>query len=254
MGFLKFLLARDSLGHDISINYQGSDKYNTYLGSIISISIYMLVLVQLATKMVALINMTDPQISSLTRPIYNTEVDEFGNLTFVDHRFNFGIYLRPRNQDFENSTITIPASLGRVVFRPLKIGPFAGEYEWQDAISCADLFQDVNIDVDEFSLAAKDAGYCVDPDQAQVAGTANYGSQWYTEMAFLSCQKDSSIEDKRICMDNEGIVEWIDARKPTISTVFSFSFLDLESTDKPVKTTVTTEFYGQIDYSLSHEV
>ena len=45
-------------------------------------------------------------------------------------------------------------------------------------------------------------------------------------------------------MDNEGIVEWIDARKPSISTVFSFSFLDLESTDKPVKTTVTTEFYG----------
>ena len=150
MGFLKFLLARDSLGHNISINYQGSDKYNTIVGSIISMSIHMLVLVQLATKMVALINMTDPQITSFSRPIYNTEVDEFGNLTFVDHRFNFGIYLRPRNSNFENSTITIPASLGRVVFKTLKIGPFAGEYEWQDAISCADLFQDVNIDIDEF--------------------------------------------------------------------------------------------------------
>ena len=39
MGFTSFLLERDMLGHDLSINYKGKSAYNTKLGAFLSIGI-----------------------------------------------------------------------------------------------------------------------------------------------------------------------------------------------------------------------
>ena len=63
MGFGTFLLRRDILGHKISMNYRGNTSYNTYFGSLISIVIYILVLVQLFEKLFELVDMTDPNIT-----------------------------------------------------------------------------------------------------------------------------------------------------------------------------------------------
>ena len=41
----RILLNRDMLGHDLSVNYRGNAKYNTFVGSIISLGIYTLVMV-----------------------------------------------------------------------------------------------------------------------------------------------------------------------------------------------------------------
>ena len=60
MGLLSWLLAKDHLGTDISITYKGSDKFNTYLGTFVSLCIYALVLVQLFETLVGLFGMTDP--------------------------------------------------------------------------------------------------------------------------------------------------------------------------------------------------
>ena len=57
MGFGTFLLSRDLLGHAFSLNYRGETTYNTYVGSVISICIYVLVMVQLVDKVIDLVDM-----------------------------------------------------------------------------------------------------------------------------------------------------------------------------------------------------
>ena len=63
MGFGTFILSRDLLGHEFSVNYRGKTTYNTYVGSIISICIYVLVMVQLVDKVTDLVDMRDPSVS-----------------------------------------------------------------------------------------------------------------------------------------------------------------------------------------------
>ena len=80
MGFSSFILRRDLLGHPVSINYKGESSYNTYFGSFLSIVIYALVLVQLVQRIIDLINMSDPNITIIERPVYEEESVNFGQL------------------------------------------------------------------------------------------------------------------------------------------------------------------------------
>ena len=79
MGFLsQLILSRDSLGHAHSLKYQGSDKYNTYVGAVISIAISILVLVFLTQKVTSLISMSEPTIEFHERLLYEDDVSTFG--------------------------------------------------------------------------------------------------------------------------------------------------------------------------------
>ena len=108
-------MARDHLGTDISITYKGNGKFNTYLGSFVSLCIYCLVLMQLIEKLNGLFAMTDPTITILSRPIYEDENEEFGIINLNDYRFNFGVYFTTKNAELKGSLL-IPPSIGRVVF------------------------------------------------------------------------------------------------------------------------------------------
>ena len=79
MKFLSsFLMSRDVLGHPLSVNYKGSDTFQTKLGAFISISVQALVLTQLILKLLDLIEMNDPSILAYERPIYQDELDDLG--------------------------------------------------------------------------------------------------------------------------------------------------------------------------------
>ena len=84
MGFLKFILARDVLGHPITINYKGEDTYKTKIGAFLSIGVQVMVLIFLAMKVIALIEMSDPNILIQDRPIYKEEVNDFGDISLDD--------------------------------------------------------------------------------------------------------------------------------------------------------------------------
>ena len=56
------LLARDQLGHDLSINYKGDAKFNTKLGGFLSIAMQTLVLVYLIMRSSDLITMAEPAV------------------------------------------------------------------------------------------------------------------------------------------------------------------------------------------------
>ena len=89
--FARFLLARDQLGHKMSINYKGEGSFNTKLGGFLSLAIQTLVITYLVMSTTDLITMSDPTIQSYSRPLYKDEVDEFGKINMHDYRFNFGI-------------------------------------------------------------------------------------------------------------------------------------------------------------------
>ena len=153
MGFSSWLLARDHLGTDISITYKGSDKFNTYVGSIVSLCIYGLVLVQLVEKLIGLFGMTDPSITILSRPIYEAENEEFGVVNLNDYRFNFGVYFKTRNADVEGAALQIPSSIGRVVLTFKNTSPEGSEEDdvYYDAVPCNDIFTYVNIAINELA-------------------------------------------------------------------------------------------------------
>ena len=91
--FKEFFLGRDILGHSISINYRGNTSYNTYLGALLTIGVQMLVLVQLVQKSIDLYSMEDPNVTIMSRPIYEEESNQLYN--FKDHRFDVGVAFLP---------------------------------------------------------------------------------------------------------------------------------------------------------------
>ena len=43
-------------------------------------------------RIIALVEMSDPSITTQTRPIYEYEAEEFGQLELEKYRFNFGVF------------------------------------------------------------------------------------------------------------------------------------------------------------------
>ena len=112
MSFLKFFLSRDMLGHPITINYMGEDTYKTKMGASLSIVVQVMVLIFLTMKIIALIEMSDPQTSIQERPIYESELDEYGAINLNEQRFNLGVYFQ---DPIDSQYIQIPPEVGRIV-------------------------------------------------------------------------------------------------------------------------------------------
>ena len=60
--FTRFILARDMLGHSMSINYKGEGSFNTKLGGFISLAIQTMVVTYLIMRTTELITMSDPTV------------------------------------------------------------------------------------------------------------------------------------------------------------------------------------------------
>ena len=110
MGFMSLFLSRDMLGHPLTINYKGDTNFNTKLGAFLSIGIQVMVLYILIDLTIDMIQMNDPSILSYKRPLYEEEVDEFGEINLEEYRFNFGVYFTSGP-----NPIDVPAEIGRVV-------------------------------------------------------------------------------------------------------------------------------------------
>ena len=78
--------------------------------------------------------MSDPTITNQTRPIYEHEAEEFGQLELEDYRFNFGVFFRDR---FGNS-VDIPEGVGRIIQDRRSRGDRDIEPNISTAIRCND--------------------------------------------------------------------------------------------------------------------
>ena len=52
----QFFVERDIYGHQIGVNYRGSDKYNTCLGALCTVTTYVFAMVNLYTLALAFTN------------------------------------------------------------------------------------------------------------------------------------------------------------------------------------------------------
>ena len=111
MGFLKFILAQDAMGHRIGINYKGKDAHTTYVGAIATMLIFVFVLVQLIESVKDLVDMENPNILSFMRPIYDSEQEEMGAINLAEHDFFVGVLFKGKDSD----ALEIPEELGRMV-------------------------------------------------------------------------------------------------------------------------------------------
>ena len=83
------------------------------MGSLLSISIIVLVIIYLTQKTISLVDMSDPSIQSYKRPLYVSEVSDIGNINLAqDYHFNFGVFIRSTKT---KSDLIIPENLGRIV-------------------------------------------------------------------------------------------------------------------------------------------
>lgn len=60
--FVDLIMSRDSFGHPLSVNYKGSDNYQTGLGAFFSIVTQFLTLSILVIKSIELVYMSDPSL------------------------------------------------------------------------------------------------------------------------------------------------------------------------------------------------
>ena len=56
-----------------------------------------MVLIFLTMKMIALIEMSDPQTSIQERPIYESELNDYDAINLNENRFNLGVYFQDPN-------------------------------------------------------------------------------------------------------------------------------------------------------------
>ena len=68
--------------------------------------IQILVLAQLIQKTLDLVQMNEPSIQSYTRPLYEAEVNEQGDVNLYEERFNFGVYFTAKGDTL--TSIEIP--------------------------------------------------------------------------------------------------------------------------------------------------
>ena len=66
------------MGYALTLNYKGVETHQTYLGALFTLIINVIVIFVCADKAVALVNMTDPTVTSLMRPMLRSEVEEMG--------------------------------------------------------------------------------------------------------------------------------------------------------------------------------
>ena len=59
----RFVLAKERLGHPFSLNHKGSETHNTWLGTVLTLAINVLVLIILAEKTIDLFLMRDPAVT-----------------------------------------------------------------------------------------------------------------------------------------------------------------------------------------------
>ena len=93
-----------------------------------------------------MILMKDPTILSYSRPLYEDEVNELGEINLDEYRLNFGVFISNLEDKF--TPIEIPAGIGRIVSKVASFeSPGDASIESIAYASCDDYFNYVNMNL-----------------------------------------------------------------------------------------------------------
>mmetsp|Transcript_37317 Transcript_37317/g.49075 ORF Transcript_37317/g.49075 Transcript_37317/m.49075 type:complete len:99 (+) Transcript_37317:186-482(+) len=98
--------------------------------------------------------MNDPSIQSYERPLYQSDVTDYGTFILEDYYFYFGVFLKGRDED---EYLNMPESIGRFV-------EVLEDRSHKPLVSCKEhAFKDLNLDPLDKLQKALDLALCLDP-------------------------------------------------------------------------------------------
>ena len=95
------------------MNYKGFSDYPTYLGAILSVIIRVLLLTFVLIRTIQIVDMSSPDIVFYIRTLYESEVEELGDINLDAYKMDIGVYFTKRNTNYE--FMEIPEEIGSVV-------------------------------------------------------------------------------------------------------------------------------------------
>ena len=107
--FLKTLRSLDDFGHPMSLTYKGEETFQTSFGSLLSIAVRILTLIMAMNAAIEVVMMYEPKITSLARPLSESDRNEMGELNFADYSLYLGVETL-----VANSTADLPPAVGRI--------------------------------------------------------------------------------------------------------------------------------------------
>ena len=122
------------------MKYKGFEDYPTYIGGFCSIGIRVMVLIWLLIKVSEIVQMSDPDIISYSRVLYQEEVNDLGDINLADHMMDIGIYFTKGQKD---EFVQIPKDIGRIeasVQNQLDVSDF----QKLEVSDCSNNFKNVN--------------------------------------------------------------------------------------------------------------
>ena len=98
-------------------------------------------MVQLIDKTTDLVDMRDPSVSSLKRPMLEQESTDFGDIVLEDFRFNLGVYFEGKN----GKPLDIPVNIGRIFIRENSSGISNNTESYEAKKRTKEMFSHVNL-------------------------------------------------------------------------------------------------------------
>ena len=145
------------MGFSFMLNYKGREKHQTYLGAFFSIIIKIIVLIVTVNKAIDLVNMNDPTITSLERPMLRNEIDEYGAINLQESLFTIGITVL--NDD---GSYIVPSGIGRFILLTSDVGSDEDDIV-TDLVPCGDTFGQLTEAIKEDDLPEIEGALCADP-------------------------------------------------------------------------------------------
>lgn len=81
----------DKFGSPINVNYKGQETYNTVLGGLCTLTVYVLSCVLILQASQEIIEMNDPIITDFSRPLPVSERENLVPINFDDYGLIFGL-------------------------------------------------------------------------------------------------------------------------------------------------------------------
>ena len=164
--FAHFLLGQDRLGHRFSLNFKGRESHNTWFGTIISLTVTVLVLIILSEKTLDMVFMRDPSVQLSRRPMLKEEVEDTGtvNLSDLHLKIGFVIFREEYDDDLDGyiKTANVPLPEDMSLNHMIEGVSLANLSDDTPFVSCRDFFSDVD-DLTEVQLEMIELGSCLDP-------------------------------------------------------------------------------------------
>lgn len=101
--------------------------------------------------------MTNPDINSFSRSMYQEEIDSFATFNLNENFFDFGIHF----VDGDDQPLVIPTEVGIVQYELMTETVNGDSFEAFESVNCTTIFDDRLTDANERTTLATSTGYCL---------------------------------------------------------------------------------------------